>query len=245
MATKTEMEKVRDVLDYLPCETCQEISSPVQEYLCTLCQRLDRIVTSNRATPRWEMTKGSLVPTQKSLIDDLKPTIIIHEPPIEPPIQREEEIISKKEEEIGQDELERIREKEIDTTTLNNEQMETGEETITSPPEEFELLEIIKTRTKTKTPPKKKEEENIPEWAPVEETDNPFMVGDYTLYTKVVTLRGDRKQRLYFFSKKNKKEIKNAAAIKKPRGYKVVINKKTGLPLLKKKKIIPQRKQKK
>jgi len=103
--------------------------------------------------------------------------------------------------------------------------------------EEIELLEIVKKDTASTTDAAQIDEDELPEWTPIEEEiDTPFMVGDYTLYTKVVTLRGDRKQRIYFFSKKKKKD---AAAIKKPRGYKVIINKKTGLPLLKKKTLTP------
>lgn len=73
-------------------------------------------------------------------------------------------------------------------------------------------------------------EEEIPEWEAVEEES--FRVGDYTLYTKEVALRGGRKQRIYFFSKKEKDDATPCA---KPKGYKVKINKKTGLPVLKKK----------
>ena len=132
------------------------------------------------------------------------------------------------------DELEMKLEEELSHARL--EQLE-GQEDAEYTVEEIELLEIVKTDTESNASVTHIDEEDIPEWTPIEEEiDNPFMVGDYTLYTKVVTLRGDRKQRIYFFSKKKKKD---AAAIKKPRGYKVVINKKTGLPLLKKKTLTP------
>lgn len=231
------MGKLRMVLDYLPCEDCRKIPSSAQDYFCTLCHRLDRVVTTDWITPRWEMTKGSIVPADESRIDELKPIVIIHQPEDEPGEIEEEKIT----EETGEtridelfDELEIKLEEELSRTYL--EQLEAQEDT-EFPMEEIELLEIVKKDTGPTTGTIQIDEEDIPEWTPIEEEiDNPFMVGDYTLYTKVVTLRGDRKQRIYFFSKKKKKD---AAAIKKPRGYKVIINKKTGLPLLKKKTLTP------
>ncbi len=238
MATKSEMSKLRIVLDYLPCEDCQKISSSAQDYFCTLCHRLDRVITTDRINPRWEMTKGSIVPVDESSVADLKPTVIIHQPEEEPEEIEEEKIIEEsKETRIDEllDELEMQLEEELSLTHL--EPLEEQEEDIEFPVEEVELLEIVEMDTESITGVPKIDEENIPEWTPIEEDiDTPFMVGDYTLYTKVVTLRGDRKQRIYFFSKKKKKD---AAAIKKPRGYKVVINKRTGLPLLKKKTLTP------
>jgi hypothetical protein len=229
--------KVRVVLDYLPCEDCQKISSSAQDYFCTLCHRLDRVVTTNRLTPRWEMSKGLIVPADESRIDDLKPTVIIHQPEEETEEIEEEQITEETEEtRIDEllDELEIKLEEELSHTHL--EQLEAQEDT-EFPVEEIELLEIVKKDTKSTTGAAQINEDELPEWTPIEEEiDTPFMVGDYTLYTKVVTLRGDRKQRIYFFSKKKKKD---AAAIKKPRGYKVIINKKTGLPLLKKKTFTP------
>jgi hypothetical protein len=188
------------------------------------------------------MAKGSIIPADESRSDDLKPTVIIHQPE-EKTWEIEEEKITDESKESKVDklleELEMQLEEELSCVSM--EQLETKED-IEPPVEEFELLEILRkdiAPTMDKAPV---EEEDIPEWAPIEEEiDDPFMVGDYTLYTKVVTLRGDRKQRIYFFSKKKKKD---AAAIKKPRGYKVVINKKTGLPLLKKKTLNPFGKQK-
>lgn len=73
-------------------------------------------------------------------------------------------------------------------------------------------------------------EEEIPEWEAIE--DEAYRKGDYTLYTKEVIMRGGRKQRIYFFSKKGRDD---ATACAKPKGYKVKIIKKTGLPVLKKK----------
>ncbi|KKP36815.1 MAG: hypothetical protein UR27_C0013G0034 [Candidatus Peregrinibacteria bacterium GW2011_GWA2_33_10] len=53
----------------------------------------------------------------------------------------------------------------------------------------------------------------------------------YYLYNKDVTLKGGRIQRIYFFSK----EENNEGSLEEvPQGFKVIENKKTGLPLLKK-----------
>ena len=73
-------------------------------------------------------------------------------------------------------------------------------------------------------------EEVLPEWDSVEE--DPYRHGDYTLYTKEVLLSGNRKQRIYFFSKKEK--VEGAIPSPLPEGYEVRINEK-GLPFLKKK----------
>ena len=54
----------------------------------------------------------------------------------------------------------------------------------------------------------------------------------YYLHTKNVTLRGDRKQRIYYFAGKTGKDSIDAL----PAGYEVMENKKTGLPMLRKKK---------
>jgi len=50
----------------------------------------------------------------------------------------------------------------------------------------------------------------------------------YYLHTRDVKLRGDRMQKIFFFSKDS------AGSIDMPNGYKVIENKRTGLPLLKK-----------
>lgn len=54
----------------------------------------------------------------------------------------------------------------------------------------------------------------------------------YTLHTMIVKLKGGRKQQIYFFSKK---KPKSGTKCDLPDGYKVGVNKKTGLPYLKKK----------
>lgn len=52
----------------------------------------------------------------------------------------------------------------------------------------------------------------------------------YFLHGKVVTLRGGRKQQIYYFAR----EEKDDALDELPDGYMVVENKRTGLPMLKK-----------
>jgi hypothetical protein len=54
----------------------------------------------------------------------------------------------------------------------------------------------------------------------------------WTLYTRDVTLKGGRKQTIYFFSKRTPKSGKPCDL---PSGYSVGVNKRTGLPYLKKK----------
>lgn len=51
----------------------------------------------------------------------------------------------------------------------------------------------------------------------------------YYLHSKLVTLRGGRKQMIYYFAK----QVKDGALDELPEGKLVVENKKTGLPLLK------------
>ena len=46
----------------------------------------------------------------------------------------------------------------------------------------------------------------------------------------MVTLRGGRKQQIYYFARKEKEDALNSL----PEGYKVTENKRTGLPMLKK-----------
>lgn len=52
----------------------------------------------------------------------------------------------------------------------------------------------------------------------------------YYLHSRDVTLRGGRKQTIYYFAS----EVKKGALDELPKGYKVIENKKTGLPMLKK-----------
>lgn len=55
---------------------------------------------------------------------------------------------------------------------------------------------------------------------------------DYFLHSKNVTLAGGRKQMIYYFAG----EIKEGALDALPAGYEVMENKRTGLPMLRKKK---------
>ncbi len=54
----------------------------------------------------------------------------------------------------------------------------------------------------------------------------------YYLHTKEVKLAGDRKQRIYYFAGEEKSNALDAL----PAGYEVMENKRTGLPMLRKKK---------
>lgn len=54
----------------------------------------------------------------------------------------------------------------------------------------------------------------------------------YYLHTKEVTLKAGRKQRIYYFAGEAGKDSIDAL----PAGYEVIENKRTGLPLLRKKK---------
>jgi hypothetical protein len=60
-----------------------------------------------------------------------------------------------------------------------------------------------------------------------------FHYGEYTLYSTDVKLRGGRIQTIYFFSKKLPEK---GRPTQKPQGYIVEVNKRTGLPYLKKQK---------
>lgn len=52
----------------------------------------------------------------------------------------------------------------------------------------------------------------------------------YYLHSRDVTLRGGRKQTIYFFARQEKEGVLDDL----PSGYKVVENSRTGLPMLKK-----------
>ena len=54
----------------------------------------------------------------------------------------------------------------------------------------------------------------------------------YYLHSKDVVLRGGRPQTIYFFGK----EVKEGAMDELPEGYETMENKRTGLPMLRKKK---------
>ena len=58
-----------------------------------------------------------------------------------------------------------------------------------------------------------------------------FMYEGWTLYCREVELKGGKKQMIYFFSKR---KPKSGNPCEKPSGYKVGVNKRTGLPYLKK-----------
>lgn len=60
----------------------------------------------------------------------------------------------------------------------------------------------------------------------------PFTKGDYLLHKRDVKLKGGKVQTIYFFAKKKPKSGKPCDM---PDGYLVGVNKRTGLPYLKKK----------
>ncbi|MGB0653680.1 MAG: hypothetical protein ACPGQL_10830 [Thermoplasmatota archaeon] len=53
----------------------------------------------------------------------------------------------------------------------------------------------------------------------------------YTLHAREVELKGGHKQVIYFFSRRSPK---SGYPVEKPDGYDVVVNKRTGLPYLRK-----------
>jgi len=53
----------------------------------------------------------------------------------------------------------------------------------------------------------------------------------YYLHSKEVKLAGDRKQKIYYFAG----DIRNNAIDQLPAGYEIIENKRTGLPMLRKK----------
>ncbi|UCH71874.1 MAG: helix-hairpin-helix domain-containing protein, partial [Thermoplasmatales archaeon] len=80
--------------------------------------------------------------------------------------------------------------------------------------------------------------EELEEWECIEEGFETkrvkgYKYKKYMLYEKEVELKSGKKRKIHFFSKKKPDEGK---PIKLPKGYRVKINKKTGVPYLKKKK---------
>lgn len=189
MVDEQELQHLRTVLDYLPCEDCEGlIPEEERQYLCSMCGRISRNVSAEIAVPRWRTENGEVVAMEGRDIEELRPQVsMIDEEAEEEPAEPEEDLT-----------------------------------------EEIEVLEIG-----VEVPEEEEEEpeEELPEWETVEE--EPHTIGEYTLYTKEAILRGGRKQQIYFFAKKEKKDATPCA---KPQGYEVVVNEKTGLPVLKKKK---------
>lgn len=186
MADEQELQHLRVILDYLPCEDCEDrVPEAEREYMCSICSRLSRNVSAEIAVPRWRTENGSVVAVEGRDIEELRPEVSI--------IEEEEE------------------EPEEDLT------------------EELEVLEVGVEVPEAEDD--ESEAEELPEWETVDE--EPHTIDEYTLYTKEVTLRGGRQQQIYFFAKKEKKDATPCA---KPAGYEVVVNDKTGLPVLKKKK---------
>ena len=55
--------------------------------------------------------------------------------------------------------------------------------------------------------------------------------GGYTLHAREIELKGGHKQVIYFFSQRSPK---SGVPVEMPQGYTVAVNKRTGLPYLKK-----------
>ncbi len=190
MADEQELQHLRVVLDYLPCEDCEDrVPWEEREYLCSVCGRISRNVSAEIAVPRWRTENGDVVAVEGRDIEELRPEVSMVEQEPEEPVEPEEQ----------------------------------------EPMEDIEVLEIGVEVPEAEAEPE--EDEELPEWETVEET--PYTVGEYTLHTKEATLRGGRKQQIYFFAKKEKKDATPCA---KPEGYDVKVNEKTGLPVLKRKK---------
>ena len=66
----------------------------------------------------------------------------------------------------------------------------------------------------------------------VEVREMAYQYEGWTLYTRDVKLKGGRNQTIYFFSKR---QPKSGTPCDKPANYSVGVNKRTGLPYLKKK----------
>ncbi|HET6399357.1 MAG TPA: hypothetical protein VFH47_07365 [Candidatus Thermoplasmatota archaeon] len=58
-----------------------------------------------------------------------------------------------------------------------------------------------------------------------------YQHGEYTLHAREVALKGGAKQVIYFFSRRTPK---SGVPVELPPGYDVVVNKRTGLPYLRK-----------
>ncbi len=56
-----------------------------------------------------------------------------------------------------------------------------------------------------------------------------FEYEGYTLHAREVQLKGGHKQVIYFFSQR---QPKSGVPVDMPKGYKVAVNKRTGLPYL-------------
>lgn len=59
-----------------------------------------------------------------------------------------------------------------------------------------------------------------------------FVHNGYTLHAREIELKGGHKQVIYFFSQRNPK---SGVPVELPPGYSLAVNKRTGLPYLKKK----------
>ncbi|MBC7129464.1 MAG: hypothetical protein H5T45_07055 [Thermoplasmatales archaeon] len=78
------MDELRKVLDYIPCSVCEkEISKEERKYLCTVCSRLNRVVSVEKISPAWKVEKNKIVPLYGSS-KEFKPKIRVIEKEIIP-----------------------------------------------------------------------------------------------------------------------------------------------------------------
>jgi len=92
MADERELEHVRVVLDYLPCDECEEIVPENERaYLCTVCSRINRNVAAEIEVPRWKVEGGEIVAVDGRDIDELKPSVSLVEEEKEMEWEEEEE----------------------------------------------------------------------------------------------------------------------------------------------------------
>jgi len=104
-------------------------------------------------------------------------------------------------------------------------------------PEKTEFIPIKQKRSTKK--PKKKPEDST-EWEsyyvekPLKKTSLKYICRykEYTLYKREIGKQGEGKKTIHFFSKE---KPDNSRPVQLPNGYKIAVNKKTGIPYLKKK----------
>ena len=108
--TMDELEHLRQVLDYLPCSICEErIGEEERRYLCTVCARLNRIISAEKAIPKWKVEGDKIVAVEGMEIEELKPKIKVIE------VERKEEAEEIIEEEIEVLEIgEEVKEEELE-----------------------------------------------------------------------------------------------------------------------------------
>jgi hypothetical protein len=196
-----------------------------EKYLKALSNRLE------------ESSKESIIYIQRSAkkddeeeIDPLKPRVTIHHK------EEKESVVH-----IRQEEPEGRKEGLFEDENLYEvEKVEVkGPEFLEVKPKEILKEEKLESETSDKkkyTEDMKHQE--LPEWEPVDIKKTEFKEvkgyrhGDYTLYKKEIEASSGKKRIVHFFSKAEPDE---GVPVKSPVGFEVKINKKTGVPYLRKK----------